>query len=76
MKPYKGNWLTLESEDDIFMHVIPETDIRPHSVESEGNERVLATANCPCNPKILAEGKPIIVHNSFEDIDYLNALGL
>lgn len=74
MKPYRGKWITFE--EGIFIHVMPETDKLPHSLDLSGDKRELATVDCPCKPKIEAGEQPMIIHNSFETAEYLNSIGL
>lgn len=60
-----ANWLSFKDESG-WIHILPDTDIKPHSIEKEGLTRKLATINCPCKPKVDYLGQRII-HNSFED---------
>jgi hypothetical protein len=57
-------WIVLDA--DGWKVVIPETDIRPHSTETDGTEREIAFSECPCKPKVSYQDL-MIVHNSFED---------
>lgn len=70
---YTRKWLTLGEKD--IIHVLPETDTQPHSTQTEGDQRELAEHNCPCQPKVSLEGTTyVIVHNSFQDKEYLDDL--
>lgn len=66
-----SKWLTFE--DDLFIIVVPETDIKPHGFPVAGNAE-LASTDCPCRPKIVAGKnetvfrKPMLIHHSFEDM--------
>lgn len=60
----RSKWLVLEEGG--WHIVIPELDVKPHSVEDKGKKRDLAHANCPCGPKI-SYTEQMIVHNSFSD---------
>ena len=70
---YTGKWLVLDEENGTH-HVIPETDTRPHSTQTEGEERELASSDCPCKPKVQFEDGFTIVHNSFQDAEYLDSI--
>jgi len=78
MERYKGKWLTID--DGVNVHVLPETDIKPHSAQHEGNERELGGIDCPCKPKVAtgySDGqyaKPMIIHSSFQDQEYLDEI--
>lgn len=62
----KGKWLVLE--DDDCVHVVPETDVRPHGYPKKGNAK-LSNIDCPCKPRIdFSNEKPRVVHNLFEDM--------
>ncbi len=78
MKIAKHKWMRLEAEGEIFCHIIPETDIKPHGTKVTEEKYELGTV-CSCNPKIEfynTKGeqyiKPIIIHNSFEQEKYLD----
>lgn len=63
----KKNWTVLEDKNVI--HVLPNMDIKPHGFSKDGKSAVVSDFDCPCKPKINASGKkPLIVHNSFEDM--------
>lgn len=68
---YTGKWIVFE-EDNGTRHVMPETDTLPHSTQTEGNERELATIDCPCNPKTSFEDTLTVIHNSFQDKEYID----
>jgi hypothetical protein len=70
----RSKWLVLEDEEVI--HVIPESDIKPHGIRKTDELKVeVADINCPCHPEIDFTSKKIrIIHNSFEDIEYLDNL--
>lgn len=59
-----SKWLVLDDEG--WKIVMPETDIAPHSTETEGEERELAHASCPCKPKVSYEDL-MVIHNSFAE---------
>lgn len=60
-------WLILEDEDCI--HVVPESDIKPHGFP-KGNSAELADADCPCKPELdFSRDKPMVTHNSFRDAE-------
>lgn len=70
----RSKWAVLE--DDLVIHVVPETDIKPHGIR-KGNELSVEVAdmNCPCKPKIdMSREKTLVVHNSFEDTEFLDKL--
>jgi len=69
---YKGKWIVFQ--DDTYIHVLPETDIEPHSTDTSKNDKKeLADIYCPCLPKIDWTGKTMrITHNSFQDKEYLD----
>lgn len=63
-------------QDDEFIHVVPESDTKPHGFVTNGEKSVeLATTDCPCVPKVEignADGlyeKPVITHNCFKYMD-------
>jgi hypothetical protein len=68
----KSKWVVLE--DDDCVHVLPETDIKPHGFpNTEGTKADLSDTDCPCKPNIDFSGtKPIVVHKSFEDTERVN----
>ncbi len=73
MKKYEpSKWNTIEDEN--FVIVVPQTDIKPHGTKITDTEYEL-TNECECNPKIIAGekgevyAKPIVLHNSFEDME-------
>lgn len=70
----RSKWAVLD--DDEVVHVIPESDIKPHGIRKDNELKVeVADINCPCNPKIDFRGeKVLVVHNSFEDIQFLDSL--
>jgi hypothetical protein len=68
---YTGMWLVIEEEDGI-RHVLPETDILPHSTETEGESRELASSDCPCKPKTVYNDTLVVIHNSFQDKRFLD----
>ncbi len=75
MERYPGKWLRIGDGTDGIVHVLPETDIHPHSTETDGDDRVLAEHDCPCSPKVSLEGTYyLVVHNSFQDKEYLDEL--
>lgn len=75
MDRYRGKWLTIGDGTDGIVHVLPETDIKPHSTQDDGEERKVAEHDCPCNPKVSLEGTYyLIVHNSFQDKEFLEEL--
>ena len=77
---YKGKWI--HAEEDDFFHAMPERDILPHSTQTNGKKRDIANLQCPCKPKIAMGDsdyiyeKPCIIHNSFQDKEYLDSIGL
>lgn len=65
-------WRVLE--DDVFCHVLPDPDIKPHGFPGEDNKYTVAGSDCPCNPEVQfcdTDGvlftKPLIGHKSFYD---------
>lgn len=79
MKVAKHKWLRLENNDEEYIHIVPESDIRPHGWPKGKTKIILADIDCPCRPKIEytnKEGieyvKPLIIHNSFEQEKYLD----
>lgn len=66
MNEDKQRWLRLDG-DDSWQIVIPDSDIKPHSVDPHPTKKEIAGIDCPCKPKIDFLNK-IIVHNSFEDM--------
>lgn len=74
MKVARHKWLVLE--DDDCVHVVPESDIKPHGHVKQGElKAILSDMDCPCRPKLdLSNQKALIVHNSFEQEEYLNEL--
>ena len=68
---YTGKWLVLEEADGV-RHVLPETDTEPHSTQTEGEKRELANSDCPCKPKTSYEDTLTVIHNSFQDKEYLD----
>lgn len=75
MDRYIGKWFTIGDGKDGIIHVIPETDIKPHSTQNDGEKREAAEHNCPCKPKVSLKGACyIIVHNSFQDKEFLDEL--
>ena len=73
---YTGRWLV--AEEDNAVHVIPETDVLPHSTQTEGDKREIADIHCPCKPRIATGDKdglylkPEVIHNSFQDAQFLD----
>lgn len=65
----KQKWLILNEDD--FIIVLPDSDTKPHGFPKKGEKKVeLAWTDCPCQPKLSYQGeKPMIVHNSFEQMD-------
>lgn len=74
MDKQRSKWLVLD--DYRVVHVLPETDTKPHGIRKGEELSVeLADLNCPCKPKIDMSGKKtLVVHNSFEEQDYLDNL--
>lgn len=70
----RSKWAVLD--DDHVVHVIPESDIKPHGIRTGDELKVeVADINCPCNPKIdFRNEKVLIIHNSFEDKQFLDDL--
>jgi hypothetical protein len=70
-------WLILQEASFVF--IVPDTDIRPHGTRISDTKYKL-TFQCECGPKILAGekgrifAKPIVMHNSFQDGDRVNAV--
>jgi hypothetical protein len=78
MKIAKHKWLTCE--EDMFVHVIPEEDIKPHGIKLTDTEYELSYI-CACSPKIesvtrkgVELRKPIVIHNSFEQDKFLDEI--
>lgn len=68
-EPRKSEWLVLE--DDSCIHVIPETDIKPHGFSEDGKSAEVSDMDCPCKPRVDFGGrKPMIVHNSFKTEEF------
>ena len=61
-------------EQDNFVIIVPDADIRPHGTRISDTRYELAF-NCACSPKVVAGAKgkifarPIVLHNSFQDIE-------
>jgi len=63
----RQRWLVLEDDDCI--HVVPETDSKPHGFPKDGIAK-LCDLDCPCKPKVNMGGrKPTVTHNSFDDMN-------
>lgn len=80
MKVSQSKWLVCE--EDGLIHVVPETDTRPHGIKIN-NKKYELSYKCNCNPKISVTDvngqeykKTIVVHNSFEQDEYLNDIVL
>lgn len=78
MKVVKHKWAVCE--EGLFVHVLPETDIKPHGVKINDRKYELSHA-CACNPKIEVTDrrgreykKPMVVHNSFEQTKFLDEI--
>jgi hypothetical protein len=75
---YKGDWVHIDEGN--YLHVLPHSDTRPHSTQTDGDEREIADIDCPCKPQIMMGNenmifpKPVIIHNSFQDKEYLDEL--
>ena len=77
-KEQPQKWIVAEEDD--YVHVVPDFDSRPHSdvLNPIMGKFELAGAGCSCKPKVILhdkEGnliKPIIIHNSFRQIDVIN----
>lgn len=65
-----SKWAIVEDEECV--HIVPETDIKPHGFIIKGNKGELADMDCPCNPRVDFSGmKPLVIHNSFEYKDLI-----
>ena len=68
---YTGKWVVFEDGD--YVHIMPESDSRPHSnlIKDEDGELIadISDIDCPCIPRI-EENR--IVHHSFIDRKFLD----